>query len=112
MSRGGAPVFDEIFLGVGNDGHTASIFPGHSFKDDLGKVCITTTSPSGVLSRISLSSWVISSALHVSFILLDNKKEIFKKMLSECGKKDTYPALNIFNMTKDVHIYLPSNYLL
>ena len=45
------PVFDVIFLGVGDDGHTASLFPGQPSLEDSTSVVLETISPKPPLAH-------------------------------------------------------------
>lgn len=47
--------FDIAFLGVGEDGHTASLFPGNAALDDLNSVVAVFNSPKAPDERVSLS---------------------------------------------------------
>ena len=48
--------FDLVLLGMGEDGHTASLFPGHDTINQDAEVLMETASPKPPAERISLSS--------------------------------------------------------
>ncbi len=66
------PVFDLIFLGIGVDGHTASLFPGNINVHEKRNVC-ETLSPDGV-ERITLSMKVIRKARNLILIAAGKDK--------------------------------------
>ena len=63
---GERPVFAVIFLGIGDDGHTASLFPGKSI--DPARIVIASNAPSGQ-ARISMTPRLINDARHVRFLV-------------------------------------------
>ena len=73
---------DTVFLGVGDDGHTASLFTCESvFKYDLK--AINTESPKEPKARVSLTGNYITKAKNIIIIFIgDGKKEILKKLLN------------------------------
>lgn len=68
-----ATEFDLVLLGMGEDGHTASLFPGHS-SVSLGGVVCETQSPKPPLERLSLSYETLSSANTVIKIITGRSK--------------------------------------
>lgn len=58
------PVFDLLMLGVGRDGHTASLFPHSPALDEEERLCVATEAPDGS-SRLSVTLPVINSARRV-----------------------------------------------
>ena len=68
------PIFDTLFLGVGDDGHTASLFPGSSSVDDMSSTTLATVSPKGVKERVTLGAKVIVNAKEVITVLTGEGK--------------------------------------
>jgi 6-phosphogluconolactonase len=84
LNENGVPVFDLIILGIGPDGHTASLFPGHDqnlFSERF--VVAETFSPKPPSDRISLSLQTINAARNVAFILGSNKQSILDQVIAE-----------------------------
>ncbi len=63
------PVFDLIILGVGEDGHTASLFPGAPALREKKRLAVPVyPAPPQKLSRITLTLPVLNHALQVLFL--------------------------------------------
>jgi 6-phosphogluconolactonase len=60
--------FDLVLLGLGEDGHTASLFPGHAVDNSADAVPVFD-SPKPPSERISLSQNRLSDAQQVIFIV-------------------------------------------
>ena len=79
---GPMPQFDLVFLGVGTDGHTASLFPGTRDLDDHTSWVLQTHSPNPPEGRITLGMGVISKARQVVIIMTgSDKAPVVRKML-------------------------------
>ncbi|OQY42762.1 MAG: 6-phosphogluconolactonase [Fusobacteriia bacterium 4572_74] len=74
-------MFDLIFLGVGNDGHTASIFEKN--ETDLLENVIITSSRRHLHKRISLGMSIINRAKRKIFLLGPEKISIIKSSVSK-----------------------------
>ncbi|MBS4096100.1 MAG: 6-phosphogluconolactonase [Sulfuricella sp.] len=63
--------FDLVLLGLGEDGHTASLFPGHQWgiEKDAPAVLAVHRAPKPPPERISLSAWRLSGARRVVFMV-------------------------------------------
>ncbi|MEV6849851.1 6-phosphogluconolactonase [Actinoplanes sp. NPDC051411] len=64
LVTGGAdlPSFDVLMLGVGEDGHVASLFPGHPVLNETGTTAATFNSPKPPPTRITLTMPTIQTA--------------------------------------------------
>ncbi|KAJ8926154.1 hypothetical protein NQ314_021497 [Rhamnusium bicolor] len=75
--------FDMLLLGMGPDGHTCSLFPGHSLLNETSKwVASITDSPKPPPSRITLTFPIINNAKVCIFASCGKEKaEMVKKIL-------------------------------
>jgi len=90
------PVFDIILLGLGTDGHTASIFPHEIELLDSTNNCEVATHPDSGQKRITLTGPVINQARSVCFLVTgDSKKEKIKEIVNAEEIAKTYPAFHI-----------------
>ncbi|MGH1363909.1 MAG: 6-phosphogluconolactonase [Calditrichia bacterium] len=63
------PVFDWIMLGMGEDGHTASIFPQQPLQHVCRAACGIATHPDSGQKRVSFTMDVLNAAKEVSFLV-------------------------------------------
>ena len=71
----GIPVFDTIFLGIGDDGHTASLFPGTPALTNSIDAVIQTWAPKPPHPRLSLGPATIRRARSIVSVLAGTGKE-------------------------------------
>src|SRR5690554_7273750 len=60
-SKNRIPVFDIMMLGMGDDGHTASIFPHEMPLWDSAKNCVAATHPVSGRKRVSVTGKIINA---------------------------------------------------
>ncbi len=78
--------FDLVLLGLGEDGHTASLFPGHDLGEEAGApdVLAVHDAPKPPSDRISLSANRLSQARQVWFLVTgETKRSAIKKWQHE-----------------------------
>jgi 6-phosphogluconolactonase len=92
--------FDLVLLGMGEDGHTASLFPGHQ-HDAEALAHAVYNSPKPPPERVSLSAKALGNAQQVIFLITgSNKQEAVKQWRSGQG----LPVASILSDNIDIYI--------
>ncbi len=87
------PRLDFVILGMGNDGHTASIFPVQIHLLESEKFCEVAKHPETGQKRITLTGRLINNAAHIAFLVTgENKATTLSQVLDE-NKLDLPAAL-------------------
>ncbi|BFU60547.1 MULTISPECIES: 6-phosphogluconolactonase [Rodentibacter] len=88
-------VFDWIILGMGADGHTASLFPNQTDFDDENLAVIAKHPETGQ-TRISKTAKFIEQAKRITYLVTgEGKAEILKEIQTTSAEKLPYPAAKI-----------------
>lgn len=91
-ASGRRPPFDLILLGVGEDGHTASLFPGHPVLAETRQwVTHVYDAPKPPPVRLTMTLPIINYARHVAFMAAGARKA--KVIAAIFGSKDATPAI-------------------
>ncbi|MEJ2725440.1 MAG: 6-phosphogluconolactonase [Deltaproteobacteria bacterium] len=94
LNAGEFPVFDLIFLGIGRDGHTASLFPGQEGLKEKKRLVIAVKGGDPNVDRLTLTLPVLNRARQVVFLVSGKEKaEIVKAVLGP--EKVSLPAQRV-----------------
>ncbi len=94
--KNGLPRFDLVILGVGEDGHTASIFPTEMKQLHTNRLVAHTHHPDSGQSRITITGPVINNARNVLFLATGERKvSILKELFSDSKDASSFPAFHI-----------------
>jgi 6-phosphogluconolactonase len=91
------PSFNLVLLGLGRDGHTASLFPGDAALEEKYRwvVAVDGASASPPVERITLTLPVINKARYVIFLAAGaNKKEVFQQIVNN-PETSAHPAARV-----------------
>jgi 6-phosphogluconolactonase len=87
------PRFDLVFLGMGEDGHTASLFPDSEALQEKAKWVTTNRSERFPHERITLTLPVLNAAAHVMFLVIGKEKaQRLKEVLNSESASEPVPA--------------------
>jgi 6-phosphogluconolactonase len=100
------PRFDLILLGVGDDGHTASLFPGMPALDEKRRLAVATEVPETVrpaVPRITLTLPVLNAAEQVLFLVAGaSKAPAVAAILAGSPPENPLPARRVQPLTGQV----------
>ncbi len=88
---GNPPIFDLTFLGLGEDAHTASLFPGSKAIFEQGLTSAVKTAQLGW--RLTMTPRALNSSLTVAFLVSGKSKlEALRNTMSGEGTSNSFPA--------------------
>ena len=92
-NSGGLPRFDLVILGMGDDGHTASIFPHEIELWHSKNLCEVAEHPESGQKRITITGKLINHATTVAFLVTgESKSEKVEEIINLEGDFKSYPA--------------------
>ena len=100
-------VLDAVLLGLGEDGHTASLFPGEPGVHERARKAIAAHAPAGVPERITLSAAYINRARRVWFLVSGaGKAGALARVLAGPEDHDLTPAQAVARHAPDVEFFV------
>lgn len=97
---------DLVLLGMGDDGHTASLFPGISELDEAQRWVVATTSPKGVPERISLTFPALEMSHSILFLIAGAAKHAELEKAVSHDSTQWPPSGRLIHGSKAVHLYI------
>ncbi len=93
LSEGEVPAFDLIFLGMGPDGHTASLFPHTEALEEIDELVAPNYVPKLNTNRITLTVPVLNASSAIAFLVAgQDKADALAAVLEGPYDPDTYPS--------------------
>jgi 6-phosphogluconolactonase len=90
------PRFDLVYLGMGEDGHAASLFPGSPVEVTETTLPVTAQYQDRPANRVTLTQLVFNQAHMVVFMATGEKKAVtLAEVLSDRYNPELYPAQRI-----------------
>jgi len=99
----GQPVLDLVFLGIGEEGHTASLFPGEPANvNDSGQVYrVVTAAPKPPPRRITLGYATLAAARQVWLLASgEGKEKVLRESLAPEGQTPCARVLRLRSQTR------------
>ncbi len=88
-----APVFDLVLLGLGDNGHTASLFPGTAALRETERLAVAQYVEVVAQWRVTFTVPLINAAAHIAFLVAGaGKADVLRRVLDGPYDPDVLPA--------------------
>lgn len=106
--KNGIPSFELMILGLGDDGHTVSIFPYEINLWDSKENCIVAKHPESGMERVSLNGAMVNNAQNVVFLVTGkNKAEKIRDIVKNREAfYNLYPAARVNPRSQKIYWFL------
>ncbi|MCI0350375.1 MAG: 6-phosphogluconolactonase [Acidobacteriales bacterium] len=96
LSNGALPRFDLVMLGMGDDGHTASLFPGSAGLAEISRLVIANWVEKFKQHRLTLTFPVLNNAAEIMFLVAGAPKaKVMGEIFAKNTPVDRYPVQRI-----------------
>ncbi|MCP4268688.1 MAG: 6-phosphogluconolactonase [Candidatus Brocadiaceae bacterium] len=103
------PIFDIMLLGLGEDGHTASLFPGTDAVEERERHAVAVFVPKLDSWRVTLTLPVINTARDIYFLVSGrSKSDIVQRIMSMKEPSKEFPATMVKPDNGELHWMLDS----
>jgi 6-phosphogluconolactonase len=86
-------LFDWVFLGLGLDGHTASLFPGQEYLCDTQNLCAVVEHPITGQKRITLTPYALNQSGRITYNVIGLDKAVkVSDLIPEHSIKNRFPT--------------------
>ena len=93
LNAEGLPMLDLLILGMGGDGHTASIFPHEIELLKSDSICAVATHPESGQKRVSMTGPVLCAAKKIDFLVTGaGKASVLGEIFGKSGAWESYPT--------------------
>jgi len=107
LFQSAAPSFDLILLGIGDDGHTASLFPGSQALQEQDRLVVDNWAPQVHAHRITFTLPLLNAAKVIAFLDTDESKaEVLRRVLEPKSGEEELPAALVRPGQGAVHWFL------
>ena len=101
------PSFDLILLGIGDDGHTASLFPGSQALQEQDRLVADNWAPQVGAHRLTFTLPLLNAAKAIAFLDTDESKaEVLRRVLEPKSGEEDLPASLVRPGQGTVHWFL------
>lgn len=108
--QNGFPLFDMAIMGIGDDGHTSSIFYTQMELLESDKPYEVATNPYSGQTRIAMTGKAILKAKELVFLVTgENKRLVISNIISGNDEAEKYPSYHIIKHRKDCKLYTDVN---